>query len=329
MSKKSAPDNRPLWKILILRRLKMLAIIVAVLIIVGGGIYLLAPQWLIRANNWRMASAAGLDTYHLQVGDTDWAYYEGGKGPTMVLLHGYGANRNAWLKVAKGLTKNFRVIIPDLPGWGDSTRNKNDDYGIKAQSGRLYGFLHTLGINHEMLVGESMGGAIAGYYASEHPANVGALVLIDSFGLKFKQNAFAKEALAGKNPFIFDNRAQFARTAKLVFDKPPELPGRFVDVLVDRNKANRAFLTKVFDELRQPAAYTILDTRLSKLTMPVLGIWCRDDRIIDPSALDTLRNGLTAATSISATVINDCGHVPAIEKPEAVVRILGGFAISH
>lgn len=320
---------RPLWQQLLLRRLKILAVLAFVILVLGGGCYLLAPQWLMRADTWRQAQAAGLDTQSVQIGKTRWVYYEAGKGPTIVLLHGYGSDRNVWLKVAKPLAKNFHLIIPDLPGWGDSTRIAGADYGIPAQAGRLAAFLHTLGIRHEMLVGNSMGGAIAGYYASEHPDRVGSLVLVDSFGISFQANAFAKQALAGHNPFVYDDRAGFERMAKLVFDHPPELPGRFVDVLVEKNKANRAFLQRVFDRLRQPGEYDVLDNRLGRLTMPVLGLWCHDDRIIDPSALDTLRNGLTGASSISVTVINGCGHVPEIEKPEATVRILSGFALAH
>lgn len=321
--------ERPLWQRLVLRRLKMLAILLAIVVVVGGGIYLAAPQWLMQANTWRMTEAAGLSTHTLQVGDTRWTYDEGGKGPSIVLLHGYGMDRNAWLKVAGPLAKNFHLIIPDLPGWGESTRIPGADYGIEAQARRLADFLHTLGLNHPTLVGHSMGGAIAGYYASVHPDRVGSLVLMDSFGLSFKKNAFAKQALAGHNPFVIDNRDDYARMAKLVFDNPPDLPGRFIDVLVERNKANRAFLDRVFDRLRQSGEYDVLDDRLSRLTMPVLGIWCHDDRVIDPSALDTLRDGLTAAPSISATVINGCGHVPQIEKPETTEQILSHFAVMH
>lgn len=321
--------ERPLWKRLLLRRLKVLLGVLVIVVLLGGGTYFLAPQWLMQANQWRIAQAAGLSTQTVQVGDTKWTYYAGGEGPTIVLLHGYGVDRNTWLQIAKPLTGNFHLIIPDLPGWGQSTRIAGADYGIQAQSQRLAGFVQALGLKHFMLVGHSMGGAIAGYYASEHPDQLASLVLMDSFGLTFKENAFAKQALAGHNPFTFDDRAGFERTAKLIFDHPPELPGRFIDVLVDKNQANRKFLNRVFNRLREPGQYTVLDARLSQLTMPVLGMWCRDDRVIDRSAVDTLRNGLTASPSISVTVINGCGHVPQLEKPEATARILSGFAIAH
>jgi pimeloyl-ACP methyl ester carboxylesterase len=63
--------------------------------------------------------------------------------------------------------------------------------------------------------------------------------------------------------------------------------------------------------------------------MPVLGLWCHDDKIVDISALDSLRNGLTAASTISTSTINGCNHMPMEEKPEQTVQILTGFALSH
>ncbi len=322
-------DTSRIWKQLLVRRLKLAGAVLLAIAVLGGGTYMFAPQWLMRLDAWRIALVAGLSTRHLQVGDTNWAYYEGGKGPTMVLLHGYGSNRRVWLKIARPLARNFHLVIPDLPGWGDSTRINGAAYGVPAQAKRLGAFLHALKLTRPILVGHSMGGAIAGYYASEHPDRVGSLVLVDSFGLTFKENQFAREALAGTNPFIFDNREGFRRMARLVFDKPPDLPGRFIDVLVARNKANRAFLDKVFDRLRQKGEYNALDDRLGRLTMPVMGIWCHDDKIIDPSALTTLRTGLVHAPSISVALINGCDHVPQIEKPTVLEHILARFAVSH
>lgn len=322
-------SHRPLWKQLLMRRLKMLAGLALIVLVVGGGTYLLAPQWLMRAYNWEQASSAGLSTRGVQIGRTHWVYYEGGKGPTIMLLHGYGGDRQLWLKMAAKLTPHFHVIIPDLPGWGDSTRLAGANYDIDAQAKRLSAFVHTLQLSPFVLVGHSMGGAIAGVYAAGHPQRVAGLVLMDSFGLSAKHNGFDKRALAGHNPFVYDNRAGFHRMERLVFAQPPHVPGRFVDVLVQRNRANHAFLQKVFRELGQPGQYDALDARLPKLTMPVTAIWCRQDKVTDMSALNTLRSGLTHAASIGVTVINHCGHMPEVEQPDETARIIQSFALSN
>jgi pimeloyl-ACP methyl ester carboxylesterase len=325
------PDTalRPLWQRMLIRRLKFLAVVVAVLGALLGGSYLFAPQWLFDANVAREAMAAHLETHTVQAGDTRWSYYEGGSGPTVVLLHGFADDKTVWLAVAKELTPHFHVVIPDLPGWGESSRDMAANYDIDHQAARLQDFLQALGLRRVLLVGHSMGGAIAGVYAAEHPEHVAGLALVDSFGLKFKENAFVRATLAGHDPFAFADRAGFWRAADLVFAQPPKIPARFVDVLVARNVADHAFIAKVFDELRQPAQYLAVQDRLGQLTMPVLGLWCRGDKVIDASALDSLRSGLVHASAISSSTLMGCNHIPELEHPAETARILTAFALSH
>ena len=325
----STNTTTPLWKRMLRRRLKFLAWLAALLVIVLGGSYLFAPQWLMRANFMREAMAAKLDKQSVQAGDTNWVYYEGGTGPTIVLLHGFASNKEVWLSVAKLLTPHFHVIIPDLPGWGESSRNAQASYDIDAQAARLDAFVQALHLRRFVLVGHSMGGAIAGVYAAAHPEHVAELALVDAFGLKADPNAFDRQVLAGNDPFIFGDRAGFARLIALVFEKPPELPGRFVDVLVKRNQSDHAFIQRTFSALGQSSQYLAVQHRLDQLTMPVLGLWCHDDKIIDISALDSLRNGLTAASAISTSTLNGCNHMPMLEKPAETAQILTGFALSH
>lgn len=314
---------------MLFRRLKFLAWLVALLVIVLGGSYLFAPQWLLQANIKREAMAAHLEKHSVQAGDTRWVYEEGGNGPTIVLLHGFAADRNVWLKTAKELTPHFHVIIPDLPGWGDSSRNIDASYSIDAQAARLDSFVNTLGLQQFVLVGHSLGGAIAAVYASEHPEHVSNLALVDSFGLKSKQNAFDRAALTGMDPFVYDDRAGFERATALAFEQPLDLPGRIVDALVKRNQRDHAFIARSFKALRDPSQYLAVQNRLGQLTMPVLGLWCHDDRIVDISALDSLRNGLSVSSAISTSTINGCNHMPMLEKPEQTAQILTGFALSH
>lgn len=329
MSTPQSANPRPLWQRLLIRRLKFIGIIAALVIVLLGGSYAVAPQWLIQANTMREAMNAQLEKHSVQAGDTRWVYYEGGQGPTIVLLHGFAARKEVWLKVAPMLTAHFHVIIPDLPGWGESSRVPNASYNIDNQAARFSDFVETLHLQHFLLVGHSMGGAIAGVYAAEHPDHVAELALVDSFGLKFKENDFAKEAMSGKDPFIFDDRAGFLRANALAFDHVPDLPGRIIDVFVKDNIANRAFIENTFNELREESQTMSLQNRLDKLTMPTLGMWCRDDKIIDPSALDSLRSGLTHAPAISTSILNGCNHMPQMEKPQEFSQILTSFALAH
>ena len=321
--------DRPLWKRMLRRRLKFLAWLIALLVLVVGGTYLVKPAWPMRAYFAREAMAAHLEKHSVQAGQTHWSYYEGGEGPTIVLLHGFVSDKTVWLPLAGLLTPHFHLIIPDLPGWGDSSRLAGADYSIQAQADRFAMFVQQLGLQRFLLVGHSLGGAIAGVYAADHPGHVSALALLDAFGLQGASNTAGRDALSGKDPFIFHDRAGLQRLLALAFDTPPSIPGRFQDVLVERNKRDRAFISKRFQQLSQPSQYLALQPQLGKLTMPVLGLWCHDDKLVDISALDSLRSGLSHARAIGSSTLNGCGHMPMMEKPEQTAQVLTGFALSH
>ncbi len=317
----------PLWKRMLRRRLKFLAWLVALLAIVLGGSYLFAPQWLMRAGHLREAMAAKLETHSVQVGDTRWSYYEGGEGPTIVLLHGFAGDKDVWLPVAALLSAHFHLVIPDLPGWGESSRVAQGNYDVEAQAARLDAFVQALRLPRFMLAGHGTGATIAAAYAADQPQRMAGLALLDAYGLKADESDLTHLVRAGNNPYLFGDRAGYAQLATLEFAQPPDLPGRFVDVLVERNRRDHDFIQRSFQAVHaQPLA---LQQRLGQLTMPVLGVWCHDDRVTDISALDSLRNGLTAASAISTSTINGCNHMPMLEKPDTTAQILTGFALSH
>lgn len=323
-SSATALRKRLLW-----RPLKVLAWLLAVLVVALAGSYFFAPQWLMQAAVMRQAADAKVERHSVQAGDTRWVYYEGGTGPTIVLLHGFASSKEVWLPVARRLTPQFHVVIPDLPGWGESSRTPGANYDMDAQAARLDTFVQALGLPRFLLVGHSMGGGIAGVYAAEHPGRLTALALVDAGGLKARENGFSRDMLAGRNPFLVSDRDGLARLAALAFDKPTQLPGRFVDVLVERKQRDQAFIERTFDALRPPSQILAVQHRLNQLTMPVLGLWCRDDKIIDASALDSLRDGLPAASAFSSSTLRGCNHMPMLEKPEETAHVLIDFAHSH
>ncbi len=320
-----ARPPRSTLRTLLLRRLKALGVLLLVIALGAGSAYLFAPGLVLRGDYALQAWQADLHTRAVRVGATRWVYYEGGKGPTLVLLHGFGGSRENWLPTARYLGRNFHLIIPDLPGYGASSPIPGADAGVHAQAQRLAGFVDALKLQHFALAGHSMGGAIAGVYAAEHPERVGALALLDSAGLPFRPNAFARAVAAGQNPFTYSDRAQFARFMRLIFVKPPYVPPRIAGVLIARNVAAQPFLDATLARLRAPADADALVPVLPRLTMPVLGLWCNDDRVIDPSALDALRKGLSAAPQIGTSLLNGCGHMPIMEEPRATADALTRF----
>lgn len=92
-----------------------------------------------------------------------------GQGPPLVLLHGIGASGFTWRLVTKALSSDFQVINVDLPGFGQSSKKPDADYGLDAQAERLLTLLQELKVNQAFLMGSSMGGALALWLSKQDP----------------------------------------------------------------------------------------------------------------------------------------------------------------
>ena len=115
-------------------------------------------------------------------------YLEAGKGDPVVLIHGSGPGVTSyanWRLVLPALAENFRVVAPDMVGFGFSERPANIEYGVQTWADQVVGLMDTLELPKAHLVGNSFGGAIALRIATQHPDRVGKLVLMGSMGVPF------------------------------------------------------------------------------------------------------------------------------------------------
>lgn len=300
------------------------SVLLAALIVLLG-IYGFKPEWMLRAEFARQAWLAGVERKTISVGDTEWVYFERGVGPPLVLVHGFTGSKENWLPMVRYWGARHRLIIPDLPGWGESSRSQSGDYGIAAQSERLGQFLAALDLQAIDLVGHSMGGAIVGVMTARDPQRVETLSLVSTAGVGFTINPFAERLLAGELPFNVDDRAQWARLMDDLFVNKPFLPARLADVLIARNVRDHAFHRRVMDALRGPER-RVLEELLPQIVVPTLVLWCEQDRILDISSTDVLTRQLKLA---ELAVLRGCGHMPMIERPQAMADVLGAFTVSH
>ena len=125
------------------------------------------------------AIANGIQTNYLEDGSGD---------ETVLLIHGSGPGVTSyanWRLVIPALATKFRVIAPDMVGFGFSERPKNIDYSLQTWADQVVGLMDTLGIEKTSLVGNSFGGAIALRIATQHPERIDKLVLMGSMGVPF------------------------------------------------------------------------------------------------------------------------------------------------
>lgn len=267
---------------------------------------------------------SGLERKSIQIGDHQVTYLEGGQGPAMVMLHGITADSGNWTRFARHFTGNYRVIIPDLPGFGDSSRIQTASYSIPAQSARVHALVQALGVQQFHLVGNSMGGYIGAYYAAQNPQVVLSLGLFDAAGVDAPtQSQFIKDLYAGKeNQMLPQDRDDYKRVLALVMQDPPYIPGFILNGLADKALEHREFNRKVFAELQQQNLD--LAPYLPKITAPTLLLWGEHDRVLDISAIAVFQKHLTASKT-SVSIVPDVGHLPMLEQPAETAKRYAAF----
>ncbi|MDE2150467.1 MAG: alpha/beta hydrolase, partial [Gammaproteobacteria bacterium] len=153
-----------------------LGLLLLLLIALGAMLYALFPQRLARAGIAVERSLASVTPKQLAIAGFKICYLDGGTAgddrEALVLLHGIGADKDQWNRVTRCLRGRFRVIAPDLPGFGDSDKPPQADYSIPAQVENLKRFLDALGLDRVHLGGNSMGGLIAARFAARYQRRV-------------------------------------------------------------------------------------------------------------------------------------------------------------
>ncbi len=125
--------------------------------------------------------APGFTEKTVNVGGTVWHYRIGGAGPTVLLVHGYGDTGDMWSGLAPSLAANHQVIVPDLPGLGESRPEPaTTSYEMASIARSMHGLMSTLNVNRASVVGHDIGLMVAYAYAAQYPSEVTKLALMDA-----------------------------------------------------------------------------------------------------------------------------------------------------
>jgi pimeloyl-ACP methyl ester carboxylesterase len=251
-------------------------------------------------------------------------YLEAGKGDPVVLIHGSGPGVTSyanWRLVLPALAENFRVLAPDMVGFGFSERPANIEYGVQTWADQVVGLMDTLELPKAHLVGNSFGGAIALRIATQHPDRVGKLVLMGSMGVPFPITA-GLERVWGYEP-SFENMRKvldvFAYSRDLVNDELAEVryrgsiqPG-FQESFAAMFPAPRQRWVEAMctpeDEIR----------RLPHRTLIVHG---REDQVIP---VQTSLRLMELIDNADLSVFSHCGHWSMIERTKDFNRSVSEF----
>ena len=253
---------------------------------------------------------AGVKRHAVQVGDHRVVYSEGGQGETVVLLHGFAASGDSWNRLAATLTKKHRVIAPDLPGWGASTRIETECYGYPAQLQRLESLVQALKLARFHLMGHSMGGFLAAAYAARFPERIMTLGLLCPHGMSEPvPSDLTKSVEKGDNWLVVSSEQGFDRLLNNLFVKRPYIPGPIVKYLARIAVRNTAKSRQIFDEMQRNEPPLV--ERLPRIKAPAMIVWGDQDRVLHVSSAELLQANLKQAELV---ILKECGHMPLMEK---------------
>jgi pimeloyl-ACP methyl ester carboxylesterase len=271
--------------------------------------------------------AAGLEARFETVEGLRIRYVMSGKGPAVVLLHGFASSIYTWKDVLPGLAGTRTVVALDFPGFGES--DQPPDLRFEVFPKVVRGLMDKLGVGSATLVGNSLGGAVATVLAAESPERVGALVLIDSAGFNLK---------ASDRPLIL--RLAASPAGATVFERLP-IRGRILRLALRQVFYDPALVTgERYNEYLAPllrpgapaSALSLLTSRAldpglvadlaAKVKAPTLVLWGREDGWIPVEQADRFVAAIPGARKV---VFEACGHLPQEEQPADVLRWLQEF----
>lgn len=251
-------------------------------------------------------------------------YHDHGAGPAVLFIHGSGPGVSAWANwrtVLPAMSGRFRVIAPDVLGFGYTERPPQVSYGPQTWLAHLMGFLDALGLPKVSVVGNSFGGALALRLAAHAPQRVDRLVLMGSVGVRFAITS-ELDAVWGFEPSLMEMRRLLRA---FTFDE-----SRVTDdlALLRLRAATRPGVHEAYASMFPAPRQSIVDamaldeTAIAALPHETLIIHGRDDRVIPLS--NSLRL-LELIDNSQLHVFARCGHWVQIEHTARFVTLVESF----
>jgi pimeloyl-ACP methyl ester carboxylesterase len=254
---------------------------------------------------------------------------ERGGGPALLLLHDFLMSRQAWEGVSLTLSERFRVVTPDLPGFGESEKPPPGrfDYGVEAFAECVADLIAAMGLGRACVVGHGLSGAIALALATRHPEFVDRLTLVDPlvYVPPQKSGIFEMPVLGA---FFFKQlygRALFRVYFRdRIFSPGFSVPLARIDAFYD------AFNSPSARESAFATMHAFLDTRstvarLGRVQAPSFIVWGRYDSLYPCQFGQRLARELNGAR----LEVMETGHAPHLEQPERFTEVLLDFLASR
>jgi len=269
-------------------------------------------------------------SWFTRVGGLSIHYQDAGDetAPAIILIHGFISSNLVWSDVFLPLAEaGFRVIAPDLPGYGYSDKPNDGRYTINAQAHAVLRLMDRLGIEKATIVGASYGGAVAATIALDYPERVTQLVLVGTVS-----NDEPKKKLLlrfSRMPIIGDIVTPLFLGSRWVLRKRTEQVYRRIGHPLDEHKLEARHHLLATANVQRAMIRTArrwsanrISREASLIRPPTLLVWGDTDTHIPISEAYQLRDAIPNAKLI---IFRNCGHLPPTEYPEKFVKVVNDF----
>ena len=263
-----------------------------------------------------------------RVRDLELHYLEAGSGSPVVLLHGWPTSSFLWRNIMPAMAAHNRVIAPDLPGFGRSSKPLDRKYTFRFYADVLDGLLSQLGVEDTGLVVHDLGGPVGLFWATANPDRISRLGILNtlvypdmSWAVKLFMMALILPGVrdlltspwglrAAMRIGIRDRRRLTEECLAGVTAPFPDAPARAALIQTATNLA--------------PKGFALIAGRLRNLRCPVRIIYGTQDRIL-PDIARTVGRLLEDLPQAEVTALEGCGHFLQEDRPEELAAMLAAF----
>jgi len=262
------------------------------------------------------------------------AYIDEGAGTPLIFLHGFSVNLSSFASIYPALARKRRVIGLDYPGYYLSEKKAGVKYDIPLLARAVCEMIETLGLDRVVLVGSSMGGAVAQEAALTAPDAVSALVLAAPAGFSGRNLLLAsllsvqKGLLPEKKLVDAMTRRLYDRVSTFVYDKESvflEDVYRGYDAMREREDYPLWIGTLLM--MAREVLTVDFRRRAGGIAAPTLIVWGDRDEVLSPEGASEARK--TFGPSMTLEILSDVGHIPFAERPDVFVELVDGFLSKH
>jgi pimeloyl-ACP methyl ester carboxylesterase len=234
-------------------------------------------------------------------------YVEAGSGPTLILLHGLGGSTQVWQFNIAPLAEKYHVVVPDQIGFGKSDKPLVN-YRIRTYVDFLDQFCKQLKIERATLIGNSMGGWIATMFTAAFPDRVDKLVLVDAAGYAPRKDLDTR-TFFGLNPTTREGMKILA--GKVFYNKAFLTDAAIDQAIAARLAAGDGYtINSITESIIRGEDF--LDDIAKTVKRPTLIVWGRQDGLVSLAEGERFNKDIAGSKMV---VIDQCGHVPNVEKP--------------